>query len=295
MIPRHIDTDTAPDEGRLMPHFDSAVAVFALGLVLATGGLLLPTSVRWIMWPLAMTVPGHAIISAAFGRHLDFSGFRRAGLTAAMTLVAYPLLALTGLVLGLRLTHLSVVLSTAVLTSGCAGVILRRERSEAVLGIDHPEQLEEPPEVGSSRIRLSELIIPTLAIGTSMLIALASISVFPRKAPDEFSSIALEGTWALAAHVVPADPGRDITVSFRIDNETTRRQEYIVRAAMVDGPDWSTRTRILEPGQAWVDTVGGRVTPGSCRSRLEIDMEVVGDPEDHFPLAVFFRDNTIDC
>ena len=94
---------------------------------------------------------------------------------------------------------------------------------------------------------------------------------------------------------MPANPSNDVSVTFRVDNETTQVQEYVIRAGIVDGPGWETKRQVLEPGQAWVDTVSGRIAEDRCRSRLEIDMEVVGDSEDHFPLAVFFRDSTIEC
>ncbi|MEM1335616.1 MAG: DUF1616 domain-containing protein, partial [Actinomycetota bacterium] len=245
--------------------------------------------------PLAAFVPGHAIVCAVFGDHLDFGGFRRVGLSMALTLAAYPMMALAGIVVGRYWTHGTVVGGTFLLTVGCAFVQWRREVRTAEGRTAEPDRIEEPAEVGPSRIRISELILPGISIGLALLIAWASISVFPRKAPDEFSSIALEGTWALTARAVPANPSNDVSVTFRIDNETTSVQEYVVRSAIVDGPGWETKTQVLEPGQAWVDTVSGRIAEGRCRSRLEIDMEVVGDAEDHFPLAVFFRDSTIEC
>lgn len=298
--PSSIDTsvDDLPSlepDGTRINWLTSSVAVFSLGLVLCVGAWLIPESYRFVLWPLAMFVPGHAIVTAVFGDHLDFGGFRRVGLSMALTLAAYPLVALSALIVGRRWTEGTVLVGSFLLISACAATIRRREVRAQYGRTDAPDRTEEPAEVGSSRIRLSELVLPGFSIGLALLIAWASLFVFPRKAPDEFSSIALEGTWALTARSVPANPSRDVAVTFRIDNETTTVQEYVVTSGIVDGPDWETKSQVLEPGQAWVDTVSGRVAPGRCRSRLEIDMTVVGDPEDHFPLAVFFRDSTIEC
>ncbi len=289
------DLPSIEPEGTRIDWLTSSWSILTLGVVLCSGALLIPAEFRFVMWPLAMYVPGHAIVTAVFGDHLDFSGFRRVGLSMALTLAAYPMLALAGLVVGRYWTRGTIVGGTFLLVSACAFVVWRREQRAAAGLVDEPDQVEEPAEVGSSRIRITELILPTCSIGLALLIAWASLFVFPRKAPDEFSSIALEGTWALTARAVPANPSRDVEVTFRIDNETTQVQEYVVRSGIVDGPEWETKTQILEPGQAWVSTVAGRIAEDRCRSRLEIDMEVVGDDEDHFPLAVFFRDSTIEC
>ena len=289
------DLPSLDPDGREFHWLTSWMAVLGLGLVLCAGGVFIPVEYRFVMWPLAVFVPGHAIVCALFGDHLDFGGVRRVGLSMALTLAAYPMMALTGLVLGRTWTHATVIAGTLILTLGCAFVVRRRTVRTRQGWASEPGRVEEAAEVGPSRVRISELLLPGASIGLALLIAWASVSVFPRKAPDAFSSIALEGTWALTARAVPANPSNDVSVTFRVDNETNRAQEYIIRSGIVDGPEWETKRQILEPGQAWVDTVSGRVADGRCRARLEIDMEVVGDREDHFPLAVFFRDSTIEC
>lgn len=292
-----IDTslpEVGPDGSRI-PRLDSSVTVFCLGVALCLGGWFIPIGFRFVMLPLALWVPGHAIVSAAFGRHLDFGGFRRIGLSMALTLAAYPLTALSGLVLGFYWLKSTVIVGTFIVVSLCAAIIWRREQLDAAGRTEAPDRLEDPAEVGASRIRWSELILPFSSIALALVIGWASLFVFPRKAPDAYSSIALEGTWALTAHAVPANPANEVTVTYRIDNRTPQVQEYVVRSAVVDGPDWGTASVAIEPGEAYVGTVTGPIAAGSCRSRLEIDMDVLGDDEDHFPLAVFFRDSTIDC
>lgn len=292
-----IDTSLPPLEpvGSRIPRLDSAITVFALGVVLCLGGWFIPEGARFVMLPLAFWVPGHAFVSAAFGQHLDVGGFRRIGLEMAITLTSYPLIALSGLVLGFYWLKSTVIIGTLLLVSLCSAVIWRREQLEARGRVEEPDRLEEPAEVGASRIRWSELVLPFSSISLALLIAAASLVVFPRKAPDPYNAIALEGTWALAAHAVPANPSNDVSVTYRIDNRTTEVQEYVVRSGIVDGPEWETQVVAIEPGEFYIGTATGRIAEDRCRSRLEIDMDVVGDDEDHFPLALFFRDSTIEC
>ncbi|MEM7142708.1 MAG: DUF1616 domain-containing protein [Actinomycetota bacterium] len=278
-----------PHRAYTAPSLSSAITILVLGTVLALGGFFLPTGIRWVMWPLAMIVPGHAVVCAVFGHDLDFGGFRRAGLSAALTLICYPLIALTALVLGFRLTATVVSVGTFLLCAGCAAIVHRRERRDRAAPTVPVE-----PRVGR-RLQVAELLVPGGAIVGSMLIVLASLQLFPRQPAEEFSVIALAGTWALTARAVPANPSRDVEVTYRIENRTGRVQEYEITAGIVDGPQWTGAAVAIEPGATWVGTTVGRALEDSCRSQLEIDMRVIGDAEDHFPLKIFLRDSTIDC
>ena len=184
------------------------------------------------------------------------------------------------------------VSGTIFLCTLCAAVIHRRTGRE---NIDHEAAVVAEAAPEGLLLRARELIVPFAAMAAALTIVWGSVHVLPRKAPDAFSSISLDGTWALTARAVPANPSRDVEVTYRIDNKTPRTQEYAVSASIVDGPEWSATTVTIEAGASWVGTVSGRIMADSCRSRLEIDMMVVGDPEDHFPLAVFFRDSTLEC
>ena len=270
---------------------DRARTIVFLGSIMCLGVLVLPPVVRWVMLPLAFTLPGHALVVAIFGQQLEFGGFRRVGLSAAMTLVVYPLFALTALVAGARWTETTVVVSTMLLIGGCAAVIARR-KVRAQRGVPRIEPRSEAYEV---TIPGRDLVVPALAIGLSVLITWASVSVLPRKPLDEFSSIALDGTWALTARAVPVDPERTTVVQFRVTNETTSELSYVVTAGIVDGPDWTGATETLAPGATWIGEAEGQALAGSCRSKLEIDMHVVDDQTNHYPLAVYFRDQTISC
>ncbi|MFT5202174.1 MAG: hypothetical protein ACI9C1_001559 [Candidatus Aldehydirespiratoraceae bacterium] len=97
------------------------------------------------------------------------------------------------------------------------------------------------------------------------------------------------------ARGVPADPARYVTVTFRVDNQTVSTQEYEVRSAIKDGPECTGNVVASKSGESLIGSTTGGAMEDSCRPRFEIDMSVVHNSEDHFPLAVFVSDSTIRC
>lgn len=271
---------------------DRARSLLVMAALLTLGATMLPTSVRWLTLPLAYALPGHAMVCAIFGRHLEFGGVRRAALTIALTLPTYPIIALSALVLEMRMTKTVVVVGTDLLVGGCAAIVARRARLRR-RGVGQPEPVSS--HYADATIRIRELIIPGAAMITAILVVLASVVVLPRRLPDEYSSIALDGTWALASRVVPVDPGRSIEVQFEVTNKTREVHDYTVSGQVVDGPTWSTVTKRLEPQEVWNGTVSGQAKKGSCRARLNIQMSVTGESTKHSPLAVFLSDRSIEC
>jgi len=271
---------------------DRARSLLVMAALLTLGATLLPTSVRWLTVPLAFALPGHAMVCAIFGRHLEFGGVRRAALSIAITLTTYPIIALIALVLEMRMTKFVVVVGTDILIGGCSAVVARRA-SLRRRGLAEPEPVSE--HYADASIRIRELLIPGTAMAAAVLVVLASVVVLPRRLPDEYSSIALDGTWALASRAVPVDPGRSIEVQFQVVNKTREVHDYMVSGQVVDGPTWTTATKRLQPDEIWKGTVSGQAKTGSCRSRLNVELSVTGETAAHSPLAVFLRDRSVQC
>jgi len=271
---------------------DRARSLLVMAALLTLGATLLPTSVRWLTLPLAFALPGHAMVCAIFGRHLEFGGVRRAALSIALTLTSYPIIALTALVFEMRMTKFVVVGGTDVLVGGCAAIVARRAWLRR-RGVGEPDPVSN--QYADATIRFRELIIPGAAMITAILVVLASVVVLPRRLPDEYSSIALDGTWALASRVVPVDPGRSIEVQFEVTNRTREVHNYTVSGQVADGPAWSSVTKRLQPQEVWNGTVSGQAKKGSCRSRLNIELSVTGESITHSPLAVYLSDRSIQC
>ncbi len=287
---RSVDPDTLDNDGFFA--LDRARSLLVMAAVLTLGSVLLPTSVRWLTLPLAFALPGHAMVCAIFGRHLEFGGVRRAALSIALTLTSYPIIALSALVFEMRMTKTVIVVGTDMLVGGCATVVARRAWLRQ-RGLAEAEPVSD--HYADATIRIRELIIPGTAMVTAILVVLASVVVLPRRPPDEYSSIALDGTWALASRVVPVDPGRSIEVQFEVANRTREVHDYTVSGQVVDGPSWSAVTKRLRPQEVWKGTVSGPVKAGSCRSRLNIQLSVTGESVRHSPLAIFLSDRSVEC
>jgi len=285
-----VDPDTFDNDGFFA--LDRARSLLVMAALLTMGSVLLPTGVRWLTLPLAFALPGHAMVCAIFGRHLEFGGVRRAALSIALTLTSYPIIALSALVFEMRMTKTVVVGGTDMLVGGCAAVVARRAWLRQH-GLAEAEQVSD--HYADAAIRFRELIIPGTAMVTAILVVLASVVVLPRRLPDEYSSIALDGTWALASRVVPVDPGRTIRVQFEVANRTRGIHDYTVSGQVVDGPTWSTVTKRLQPEEVWKGTVSGQAKTGSCRARLNIQLSVTGESVKHSPLAIFLSDRSVEC
>jgi hypothetical protein len=258
------------------------------GTALALLSYLLPTGIRWLLVPLALVLPGHAFICAVFGDRLEFSGVRRVSLAVLLSLVTYPILALAVSGTTLRMTQATVAASTWLFVAGCAAVVgVRARRSSA----DH---IGAEPEHPAPPIDWRQLVVPGVAMAAALLIAWAGVQFLPRKPVDEFSVAAFDGSWSLVDAVVPVDPGLDPVVSAVVENRTTTTQSYRVTSGLVDGPEWTSTTRVLEPGQDWRLQVTGAVPAGECRAKLEIRVRPSDGPALD-PLTVYFRDRDADC
>lgn len=100
-----------------------------VGLVTALVALsFLPDGIRWITTPLAFWLPGHALVTAVFGRRLEFGGVRRICLELLLTLATYPILALAVFSLAIPMSHETVAVSTWLFVAGCAAVAEVRQR-----------------------------------------------------------------------------------------------------------------------------------------------------------------------
>ncbi|RMH69810.1 MAG: DUF1616 domain-containing protein [Actinomyces sp.] len=270
---------------------DTARFVVASAAALGVAALLLPPSVRWVLVPAALFVPGHAVVSALFGQHLEFGGVRRAALTVVLSFVSYALLALAVFAAGFRMSRVTVVVSVNVLAWVCAAVIahrkIRAQRGEAVS--------DPPPPTYRPRLDPRQLVVPVGAMVLALVVAWGSVHVLPRRPPEEYSAIAFDGSWALVNRTVAVDPGTDTVVSFRVMNRTRSEQTYQVSARIDEGPSWSSTTLVVPALSTATGTVTGRVPAGACHARLEVAMDVEGDDVDRDPLVLYMRDVDAEC
>ncbi len=294
-VPATVWTRIAVRMGVERHHDDRLVVDTARFLVVSTtlfglAALTLPPAVRWILVPAALVVPGHALVSALFGQHLEFGGVRRLALTVVLSFVAYSLAALAVFAAGFRMSRVTVVVSIELLAWACAGVVAHRKvRAQRGEPVSDP-----PPPTYRPRLEIRHLVVPLGAMTLALVVAWGSVHVLPRRPPEEYSAIAFDGTWALVNRTVPVDPGTDTVVQFRVFNRTRSEQTYDVDARIDEGPRWSSATLVVPALSSASGTVTGRVPAGACHARLEVAMHV-DDGIERDPLVVYFRDVDADC
>ena len=271
-----------------LPAVDTSAGILMLGVLLAGLGWFLPLQLRWITTPLVFFVPGNAIVSAIFGRQLEFGGVRRVGLCGVMSLVSYSVMALAVFGLGFTMSQGSVVLSVLVLSVLAAAVVEFRTRSWPAFAV--------PRHAAYARsISMSEVAIPALAMAAALIVAYGSVKVLPRKPADEYSAIAFDGTWALTNRVVRVDATLDVQVQYQVLNRTRTTQTYLVTTGIEEDTQWGSDVITIEPGADYHGSATGKVTEGSCSSRLEVLLEQVGSEQTRDPLVLYFRDTNGDC
>lgn len=268
-----------------------------VGLVTALVALsLLPDGIRWITTPLAFWLPGHALVTAVFGRRLEFGGVRRVCLELLLTLATYPILALAVFSLAVPMSHETVAVSTWLFVAGCAAVAEVRQRRGARRDGAAGRSAAAPPRTPAVDVR--QLLVPGLAIAAMLLIAWGSLLVLPRAEPVPFSSVALAGPWSLVQGAVPYDAGVDPSIEVAITNQTTSDEDYaitaVVRAADGTTTSWLTTSASLAAGETRTLTVAGPLPAGQCRAQVAVAVTPSQGPALD-PLTVPFRDRAATC
>ena len=268
-----------------------------VGLVTALVALsLLPDGIRWITTPLAFWLPGHALVTAVFGRRLEFGGVRRICLELLLTLATYPILALAVFSLAIPMSHETVAVSTWLFVAGCAAVAEVRQRRGARRRGAAGRAAAAPPRTPAVDVR--QLVVPGLAMGAMLLIAWGSLHVLPRAEPVPFSSVALAGPWSLVQGAVPYDAGVDPSIEVAITNQTSGDEDYEITAVVrnADGTtaSWPATSASLAAGETRTITVTGPLPAGRCRAQVAVAVTPNRGPALD-PLTVPFRDRAASC
>ncbi len=259
------------------------------GLIAATVVLLalaeLPNPLRVVALPAALFVPGHLVVTLIFGPSRAPVGLTGAGLRVIMSMAAYPLLALGIFIADRFYTRTSVLIAVLALGVISAFVGLTREyrHGEAVTG----------PPVGIDRAWMSRAMMPVGSLVCAFLIVAVGVEVAPRRPIDEFVQFNLGGRWALVDAAVPIAAGFEPAIETEISNRTTEVRRYEV-VAYVGGRDdavdrWEPVRIEVAPGETAEVRVEGPIPDLGCRTKVEIVLNDLDGPDEHDPLALFFR------
>ena len=136
-------------------------------------------------------------------------------------------------------------------------------------------------------------MLPVGSLVCAFLIVAVGVEVAPRRPIDEFVQFNLGGRWALIDSAVPIAAGFEPAIDAEISNRTTELRRYEV-VAYVGGRDdavdrWEPVRVDVLPGETAEVRVVGPVPDVGCRTKVEIVLNDLDGPDEHDPLALFFR------
>ncbi len=275
------------------------ITVLAGAGFLVGGSLVLPTAWRLLVLPLALVVPGNALLVVLFRESVVFSGARRLALSAVLSSCVYPILALAVMVAGNRLTRWSVLVSVVLFCFVTAGVSSRWFSS---LGLK--VWLRRVADEVSVDVPPWALGVCTIAL--AMAVAFGGASAFERKPADEFHAYAFAGTWALVAGEVDVVGGSESTVQVELVNSTSLPATYVVDARIGD-VSWESVSVSVAPLSNRIVSIAGEVPEGLCHEQFTVAVAI--SPEEpaglafaepaqrvsRSPLFLWMTDRTANC
>jgi uncharacterized membrane protein len=284
--------------------FEPLVAL-ALGAAALAIAVVLPSPLRAIVaLPIALLLPGYALLLAAFGDARERDGVATAALGAALSISLYPLVALSLFALSIRLSTTSVLVATeiVVLALGVvAGVrtrpgreneradegpggtvlvgvlggipLLRLRPARSASGLPVPAGPEASPWRGAR----GGLLFAGL-VGAACAIVALGLHVFPGAPADGYTQLSLAGSQLKHAGApFVAGPGRRARVDITVSNHSSEAVTYRLSATVRGTASWHGRAVTVVAHGTWTGSVQGSVPAGGCLHRLLVDLRRDGE------------------
>jgi uncharacterized membrane protein len=247
----------------------AALVVLNLGVLVP-----LPALRAAVTLPLALLVPGYAVMMAAFGHRPR----RDASLTLAfivlLSMATYPLVALALSAAAIPIRTGSVMLSTDGLVAFLVVVAVvrgRRERRTSIVSVVPfvtTIVLRSPWSGARGGVLFAALVagvIATLA-GTTPLL--------PAPTDQPYTQFYLAGSWAHLSTIVRARSHQKLVVDVGITNQTHRQQSYQIVPRLDGGTGWPGRVVTVPDGRTWTGSLDGDVPQDGRVHRLSIVLRV---------------------
>lgn len=261
----------------------------AIWLIVATAGLALGSMVPvaplrlLVATPLALLVPGWAVLLIAFGAAPP-PLLPPTALAALLSLATYPLLAIglnsAGRPLGrqgllvavgaLVLVALATMLCRAL--SGVLPAVSTRRTQGPAYGEVHGDARRadglRKPERGRERTGAARYVVAALA---ATALAVAMLRLLPQAPPTAYTALSLGGQWAHLDHVVQETSGR-VTIPLHIANHTGRVEIYRLSVDIDGSEEGGVRTIRIGSEATWDGTVTALVARDGWLHRLRITL-----------------------
>ena len=248
-------------------------------LLVAAGALavmaLLPWAIKSVVTlPLALLLPGHALLAALdrSDRSLGMGGRLALRVAASLAMISLTVLAV-GSAIGV--SQESVVAGVWIVTSVAALAGWNR----AV-----PTRAETPgPHWTQSGVVLALTALVALVVVVGALVLLPD----PLDAP--YSRLSVAGSTKASGSPIRVTSGTTASVRVQVENGTGRSRSYRVIPAIDGGALWKAPKVQLGPGETWTGTIEGTIPRDACLARLTVALASNGKPAGVAPLVLYVR------
>lgn len=266
-------------EGLLDRWSDPTTILIAAGVLALVS--LIPSAIKApLTFPLALLLPGHALLAALERPDRGLGTGGRLALRVILSITAILLMILVvGSLFGVSTA--TIVGSTWAFTSIAALVSWDREVPTA-------------EATASARWTQSGVLLVLTAI-ISVVVVVGALILLPEPRPTPYSALAVAGTTKSSGSPIRVRSGRTATVEVEVQNGTTRTMNYRVIPAIDGGAAWEAPKVNLAPGERWTGTVKGKIPKDACLSRLTIALAAEGKDSGVAPLVLYVRNEATDA
>jgi hypothetical protein len=228
--------------------------------VILTGATALPVgNLRGLITlPIALVLPGYAIVAAFFGPAMFRLHLIATAVISSIAFYALAPLALNALSLRLTENHVALAVDALVLTSLI--VVVTR------FGITSPLLQQE------TKLRVRHLARPFVVVtagATILLVALFAAREFPQSTRLTYTAVALD---RIVVSPLSRKDGLELArAKVELQNNSTHVVLYRLLPA-VGRTRWQVRVVRLGPGQRWSQWLSGLIRPTTCTKRLVIKL-----------------------
>ena len=255
-----------------------ARVVAALGLL--AFGIYLPTPLRALaVLPVALTLPGYAMLAGLRTRRVGDDPLATLALSA---IVSVALLALAALAMYAAEVRVSAASVAHVIVAFVAVMVLLAPTLRSAPASTRGELALQG--VGSFR----GLVLPAVAVGAAIGVVVLALALLPGTPTARFTDVSLAGPLATDSGPALVAPFVTQQVPVTVRNRSGGTQVYAIEPAMEHGRWYGTTVRLLE-GERWTGSVVGRVPAGGCLHRLRITARPLARSDRAVSVTTWFR------
>ncbi len=271
-------TEVAPPG--LLDRWSDPLLLLAAAGVLALLSLLPWAAKSLITLPLALVLPGHALLAALDrpDRTLGTGGRIAVRLVLSMAAISLTVLAV-GSAVGVSLA--SVVAGTWMFSTLAALASWNREV---------PTRAETS---GPHWTQSGVVLLLTALVG--LVVVVGALVLLPDPLDSPYTRLSVTGTTKASGSPIVVSSGTTASVRVQLENGTDASRSYRVIPAIDGGALWKAPKVRLDPGETWTGTIKGKIPKDACLSRLTVALASNGKPAGVAPLVLYLRNEAGDA